>query len=189
MEFPGSNSNRTKKSPSPDQSTMPGSEASSCSGTEHNMSVTEMQFHNQQTCHDMKTIKSFRPRTFFLPEEQQAAAHGNESDKVLITLQHECPNAKCRKVLDSDRIMSKSRREELGFDQTTGTKILGTHEWYCYNCNTTILPMIKIRVGDTNSARKLEEVPLFHPVCLRNLLETHLCVDINYRSVYQRDVE
>ena len=48
--------------------------------------------------------------------------------------------------------------------------------------------MLKIRVGERHD-RPLEVVPLFHPVCLRNLLETHLCVDINYRSVYQRDVD
>ena len=32
------------------------------------------------------------------------------------------------------------------------------------------------------------EIPLFHPVDLRNLIEIHLDVDNNYKSLSQRDV-
>ena len=111
------------------------------------------------------------------------AKKNNELDKVLITLQHECPNEKCKKILDSDRIMSKSRREEMPGNSSNMNQPNFGYVWYCYNCETTIQPMIKVRVGERHE-RLQEEVPLFHPVCLRNLLETHLCVDINYRSVY-----
>lgn len=115
------------------------------------------------------------------------AAKNNESDKVLITLQHLCPHQNCGKTLDADRIMSKSKPEEI-FDPVTNQIVKGDYIWYCYNCGTTIQPQLKVRVGERHD-RELEEVALFHPVCLRNLLETHLCVDINYRSVYQRDVD
>ena len=189
MEFSSpSTTDVTKKSSSPIASTQAESEPGSRGNTEHVLSPTVMSFVNQEKCNEMKTIKSFSHRTFFLPEEQLQATQTNASDKVFITLEHECPNSKCRKVLNSDRIMSKSKREDLGVDASTGNPILGDYVWYCYNCGTTIQPMIKARVGERRD-RPLEEVPLFHPVCLRNLLETHLCVDINYRSVYQRDVD
>ena len=34
----------------------------------------------------------------------------------------------------------------------------------------------------------VDEIPLFHPVGLRNLIEIHLGVDNNYKSLFQRDV-
>ena len=54
------------------------------------------------------------------------------------------------------------------------------------NCEADIMPRLRVRVGDR--PENIEEVPLYHPVALRNLLETLLCVDSNYRSVEQRDV-
>ena len=86
------------------------------SNTFSNITTTEETFIHPEKVRDIKTIKSFSLRSFFLPEEQVEAKKNNESDKVLITLQHQCPNPKCLKILDSDRIMGKSRREELPVD-------------------------------------------------------------------------
>ena len=61
-------------------------------------------------------------------------------------------------------------------------------DWYCKSCGEKIYPKLKVRVGN-NANRPCEEVPLFHSIQLRNLVETYLKVDINYRSVEQRDLD
>ena len=81
--------------------------------------------------------------------------------------------------------MRKSRQEKY-FDVEAGQEKI-RFEWYCDGCRATIQPLLRIHVGD-RPERACDEVPLFHPVGLRNLLEIHLGVDNNYRSLYQRDV-
>ena len=48
--------------------------------------------------------------------------------------------------------------------------------------------MLRVRVGNIPD-RVTEVVPLFHSVQLRNLVEIYLQVDVNYRSVQQRDLD
>ena len=126
--------------------------------------------------------QQFGQRTFLLPEEQ---AQEDESDQVQITLRHECDTPGCRRVLEGDRITKKCRREKY-FDQEAGQEKI-RFEWYCDGCREAIQPLIRVQVGG-GPERACDEVPLFHPVGLRNLLEIHLGVDNNYRSLYQRDV-
>ena len=96
-------------------------------------------------------------------------------------LKHQCQ--KCKSVLDQDSIvLGKTREEELP-DFKDINKFIVNHVWLCCKCDAEIEPKLKIRI-DTHR----EEVPLFHPVSLRNLLETFSSVDINYRNVFQRDI-
>ena len=74
---------------------------------------------------------------------------------------------------------SRTRRVEV-----PGT-LISNHIWMCHYCDADIIPKLRARVGERS---EIEEAPLYHPVALRNLLETLLCVDVNYRSVEQRDV-
>ena len=60
-------------------------------------------------------------------------------------------------------------------------KFIVNHVWLCYNCDSEIEPKLRIRIDEHK-----EEVPLFHPVSLRNLLETYASVDLNYRDVFQK---
>ena len=60
-------------------------------------------------------------------------------------------------------------------------KFIVNHVWLCHNCDSEIEPKLRIRIGNQK-----EEVPLFHPVSLRNLLETYASVDLNYRDVFQK---
>ena len=88
-------------------------------------------------------------------------------------------------MLEGERVMKKCRPEKY-FDREAGQEKV-RFEWYCDGCRQAIQPLLRVRLGD-KAGRTCDEVPLFHPVGLRNLLEIHLAVDNNYRSLHQRDV-
>ena len=130
-----------------------------------------------------RTRQTFSKRTFFLPKEQGDA---DQSDHVSITLTHTCENPDCPYPhLKNDQILKSVTAVEVEDPQTRIIK----HQlvWLCISCKHVIAPTLKVRVG-SNPNRPVEEVPFFHSVQLRNLLETFLQVDINYRSVEQRDL-
>ena len=105
---------------------------------------------------------------------------------MIVTLQHYCTNPICKKLVDSDRIIQNARASYYTDPRTQSTK--RRFHWECYNCATEIKPGIKVRVSRYKS-RKLERVPLFHAVQLRNLVEVFLKVDEKYRCVRQRSLE
>ena len=102
---------------------------------------------------------------------------------MVATLKLKCPNNICKVKLDSDTILSNSRRAYYKDERTDITR--RKLHWECHNCGTEIKPVVKVRVS-RSSLRPVEKVPLFHPVQLRNLLELFLQVDENYQALKQR---
>lgn len=138
--------------------------------------------------HEYQSIRrknNFSKRSFLLPEEQMIEDY-MLSDSVIVTLQHVCPNPICKKLVDSDRILQNARASYYTDPRTNSTK--RRFHWECYNCAHEIKPLLRIRVS-RNSARKVEKVPLFHAVELRNLIEVFLKVDKKYQAVRQRSLE
>ena len=79
-------------------------------------------------------------------------------------------------------MLGQTRVEEVP-DFKVINKFIVNHVWLCSKCDAEIEPKLRIQMyGHT------EEVPLFHPVSLRNLLETYSSVDINYRNVFQKEM-
>ena len=95
-------------------------------------------------------------------------------------MQHYCDNPICRKLVDGDQILQNARASYYTDPRTHSTK--RRFHWECYNCANEIKPFLKIRVS-RNKSRKIEKVPLFHAVELRNLMEVFLKVDKKYEAV------
>ena len=72
---------------------------------------------------------------------------------------------------------------KLKLNDTTTVGLITVYRSPSMKCDAEIEPKLRIQMyGHT------EEVPLFHPVSLRNLLETYSSVDINYRNVFQKEM-
>ena len=80
--------------------------------------------------------------------------------------------------MEGDKIIKKYRQEKY-YDQEAGMEKV-RYEWYCDHCRKTIQPLLKVQMAQRLTT---SEIPLFHPVGLRNLIEIHLGVDNNYKSL------
>jgi len=133
--------------------------------------------------------RQFSKRTFFLPDEQEdhEGEASRQSDSVSITLNHTCANPACpHPHLKSEQLMQSAKETSCEDPDTKLYKRILV--WECPACHHAIQPTIQARVGASRE-RVVEEVPLYHSVQLRNLVEIYLQVDINYRSVQQRDLD
>lgn len=92
-----------------------------------------------------------------------------------------CPNVNCPSPnLQSEQLLQSAKDTPI---EDPETKLYKRHlVWECPACGFVIYPTLKIRVG-SNPERIIEQVPLFHSVQMRNLVEIYLQVDVNYRSV------
>lgn len=82
------------------------------------------------------------------------------------------------KILQGVRNEARQEEENVFVRQIT---------FQCFMCNTSFDPILRVQVGEHGKI-DTEKVFFSHPITLRNSLEKLFCVDDNYRSLKQLNV-